>query len=59
MFAAMEYHLKGGFSFQLAILSLKIDKKKTSSQHHLYAQNLKLGETNHTQKSETNKKQSQ
>lgn len=28
MFAAMEYHLKGGFSFQLAILSIKIDKKK-------------------------------
>lgn len=27
MFAAMEYHLKGGFSFQLAILSIKIDKK--------------------------------
>lgn len=58
MFAAMEYHLKGGFSFQLAILSIKIERKK-SCQHHLCAQNLKLGETNHTQKSETNKKQSQ
>lgn len=37
MFAAMEYHLKGGFSFQLAILSIKIDKKNIKSASPLRA----------------------